>query len=533
MPQNEAPRAHARGKSLPHAERNLAEAEEAPHPTTGLRSRSSAEADEKPKEDLILKNRPLPESETLGSELDTQPVQSPSPAKPRGDAPAKSEAPEYEDQKTRNTPLAENSNKDSTESIHPVVPPAPKPSAPSTDKPPETKQPQRESEDTPTPETPSPTHPKTVHKTTAAEEPRTKIRGKHSAFYNIGIGQDKTYFIENLAMLLVSGMNIISALDSIKAGLKSNRMRKIVEELKIEVDQGVPVWQALDNTGLLSTHAVALIKIGEESGRLSANLKVIATQEQKEKMFRSKVTSALMYPVIILFFTLVVGIGIAWFILPKLSGVFNSLDIKLPITTKILLNIGAYLDKNGLVVVPAFLVLLFIMFYFLFFFPKTKFIGQKIIFRIPGINILVQQIELSRFGFILGTLLSAGMPLVNALKSLEEISTFREYKRLYRYLASNIEDGNSFQKCFAAYKSSNRLIPFPVQQMIVAAEQSGNLKGTLTAIGDNFEEKTDISTKNLSVALEPILLFVIWAVVVFVALSVIMPIYSLIGGFNK
>jgi len=68
--------------------------------------------------------------------------------------------------------------------------------------------------------------------------------------------------------------------------------------------------------------------------------------------------------------------------------------------------------------------------------------------------------------------------------------------------------------------------------MIVASEQSGNLKETLRAIGDNFEEKTDISTKNLSVALEPILLFVIWAVVVFVALSVIMPIYSLIGGFN-
>ncbi|MFH1855054.1 MAG: type II secretion system F family protein [bacterium] len=370
------------------------------------------------------------------------------------------------------------------------------------------------------------------------EEPKkettgAKIRGQKASFSHIGMGQDRVYFIENLAMLLSSGMSIITALNSIEAGVKSRGMKNIIKELKSEVNEGIPVWRAIDNTRLLSAHSISLIKIGEESGRLPANLKVIAIQNQKERMFKSKVTSALLYPVIVLFFTLIVGIGIAWFILPKLSGTFKSLDLKLPVTTKILLSFGDFLDKNGMIVVPVGLILLSVLFYFIFFFGKTKFLGQKIIFRIPGIGTLIQQVELSRFGFVLGTLLSAGMPLVNALASLEEISGYFAFKKFYIFLKKNIELGNSFKKSFISYKHSDRLIPFPVQQMIVAAEQSGGLEDTLLAIGNNFEEKTDITTKNLSAILEPILLFVIWAVVVFVALSVITPIYSLLGGIHN
>lgn len=377
-------------------------------------------------------------------------------------------------------------------------------------------------------EVPKPKQEEPNKKTTGA-----KIQGQKASFSHIGMGQDRVYFIENLAMLLSSGMSIITALNSIEAGVKSRGMKNIIKELKNEVNEGIPVWRAIDNTRLLTSHSISLIKIGEESGRLPANLKVIAIQNQKERMFKSKVTSALLYPVIVLFFTLIVGIGIAWFILPKLSGTFKSLNLKLPVTTKILLSFGDFLDKNGMIVVPVSLVLLSILFYFIFFFGKTKFLGQKIIFRIPGIGTLIQQVELSRFGFVLGTLLSAGMPLVNALASLEEISGYFAFKKFYIFLKKNIELGNSFKKSFISYKHSDRLIPFPVQQMIVAAEQSGGLEDTLLTIGNNFEEKTDITTKNLSAILEPILLFVIWAVVVFVALSVITPIYSLLGGIHN
>lgn len=364
------------------------------------------------------------------------------------------------------------------------------------------------------------------------QAPAVKTR-KRSWFSNIGLGQEKDYFIENLSMLLASGMNITSALDAIKGGLKTKTMKNVTEELKVLIDDGSPVWKALDSTGLLSEHAISLIKIGEESGRLPANLKVISIQNQKERMFRSKIASALMYPVAVLFMTLVIGIGISWFILPKLAKVFDSLRLDLPITTKILIAFGNFLGKNGQYVIPAFLIVLFFLFYFIFIFKRTRHIGQKIIFNLPGIKVLVQQIELARFGFILGNLLEAGMPLVDALDSLKEVSTFVAYQKLYIFLRSNVEEGNSFQKCFSMYSGIEKLIPYPVQQMIVTSEQSGSLKETLLGIGEMYEEKTDISTKNLATILEPVLLFIIWLAVLFVALSVIMPIYNLIGGFNK
>jgi len=332
---------------------------------------------------------------------------------------------------------------------------------------------------------------------------------------------------------MASGMNIISALDAIKDGLKTKRMKRILDALKTEVDAGSPIWKAISKTGLLSEHNISLLKIGEESGRLSANLRVISIQNQKDKIFKSKIASALLYPVTVLSLTMIVGIGIAWFILPKLANVFTQLKLDLPVTTRLLLAVGNFLNKEGIVAVPSLLAFLIVAFYFIFIFKKTRFIGQRIILSTPGVKTVIQQIELAKLGFILGSLLDAGMPLVDALDSLREVSTFVEYQKLYIFLRDNIEEGNTFQKCFTNYPKVKKLIPYPVQQMIFTSEQSGSLKETFVMIGNMFEEKTDISTKNLSTILEPVLLFIIWLVVVFVALSVVLPIYNLIGGFNK
>ncbi len=95
-----------------------------------------------------------------------------------------------------------------------------------------------------------------------------------------------------------------------------------------------------------------------------------------------------------------------------------------------------------------------------------------------------------------------------------------------------IEEGNSFEKAFAAIPGSRGKIPLPIQQMIIAGEQSGGLSKALIAVGENYEAKSEITSKNLSVILEPILLVIVWVGVVFVALAVILPIYSLIGGIN-
>ena len=250
-------------------------------------------------------------------------------------------------------------------------------------------------------------------------------------------------------------------------------------------------------------------------------------------MFRSKIHSAMMYPILVLSLTLVVGIGIAWFILPQLSVVFSQLKLELPLITKMLIGLGNFLGEWGFIAVPLFIMLLAGTLFVLFISEKTKWIGQWLLFHAPVISTVIQQIELSRFGYILGNLLDAGIPVVEALHSLSEATTFRAYKKFYTHIQDRVNEGNSFQKSFDLYPNIKPLMPATVQQMVASGEQSGNLSQMLNKIGITFEEKTETSTKKLSVLLEPILLLIVWGGVVMVALAVILPIYSLIGGLNE
>jgi cobalamin biosynthesis Mg chelatase CobN len=142
---------------------------------------------------------------------------------------------------------------------------------------------------------------------------------KLSYFDRFGLSKDRDHFIENLSMLVLSGMPLVGALTSIVIEERNPRMKKILEGVLAEIEGGSPLWKSFERTGMFRGYTISLIRIGEESGKFAENLKVVALQEEKDREFRSKVKSALMYPVFVLVLTAVVGIGISWFILPKLA----------------------------------------------------------------------------------------------------------------------------------------------------------------------------------------------------------------------
>lgn len=344
--------------------------------------------------------------------------------------------------------------------------------------------------------------------------------------------KEKEYLLENLSILVSSGMGILSSLDSIDSDIKSRKMHKIIKKIKEDIESGSSLWKTLEKSKIFSGQIISLIKIGEESGRLSENLKVLSMQQQKERSFRSKISSAMIYPVFVFFLSIILGLGISWFILPKLAAVFSQLKIDLPLITKIIIIAGIFLGKYGMIFVPSVIIFIVASVYFGFIFSKTKFIGEYLLFKMPPTKRVLREIELGRMGYILGTLLKSGLPIVASIGSLKSVSGLRIYKKFYEFLEKNIEDGNSFQKSFQDYKKSKKLIPISIQQIIVAGEKSGNLSGALIKIGEIFEEKTENTAKNLTAILEPILLVFVWTGVMAIALAVILPIYNLIGGLK-
>lgn len=352
-------------------------------------------------------------------------------------------------------------------------------------------------------------------------------------FETFGLSKERDQFIENLSMLVLSGMPIAGALAAITNDTKNPQMKKILEGILSELDAGSPLWKSFDRTNLFKGYTVSLLRIGEESGKFAENLKVVSLQQEKERNLNSKVKSALMYPVFVLVLVVVIGLGIAWFILPKLAKIFSDLKLALPLITRILIGFALFLQKNGVWFVPLSFTSAGSLFYIIFNNEKTKFLGEAFIYSIPGIKTLLMEVEVARFGYLLGTLLEAGIPITKAIDSLIGASDSIRYKKFYIYMKDSIEMGNSFQKTFAGYKNIDKIVPPSMQQLIFSGEQSGNLTKTLIKIGQVLEEKSDTTTKNLTIIMEPILLVIVWLGVVSVAFAVILPIYSLVGGINK
>ncbi len=369
--------------------------------------------------------------------------------------------------------------------------------------------------------------PKKAEKTPAPKKPAKKQRFGHIAF------KEREYFSQNLALLLKSGVSIGQALDALTATTRSRAMKQRLAAMQADIEAGFSLANALKRSGIVSGQTLALVQLGEQSGRLIDNLELAAQQEEKRHMFRSKLRSALIYPTFVLGLTLVVGLSVAWFLLPRLSDTFSQLNAKLPPLSQVVIQFGIFLKQYGIVAVPGFIAFCILLGYILFAFPRTKWIGQRILFALPGIGRLMREIEVAQFGYLFGTLLEVGLPITQAIGLLVAASSSIPYQELYRQLGKNLDDGYSFKESLASYRSSKKLLEPAVQQMIISGERSGSLSTVLMTIGRTYEQKADATTENLEAILEPFLLLFVAAGVLLVAVAVILPIYSLVGGLNK
>ncbi len=346
-------------------------------------------------------------------------------------------------------------------------------------------------------------------------------------YVSIGFGDEKDYFIENLSLLISSGMGMTSALSAVTLSLKGRSMKKMAQAIEEMVNDGMPLWKAIEKTKLLSERVISLIRSGEEAGKLAEHLNLVTIQQHKEKVFNGRLKSALMYPGIVLILAIVVALVSAWVVLPRLIAIFKTTNGVLPISTRILIAIGNFLANYGAVVVPLILIVLILAVYFIFFHKKTKFIGDAILFSIPGIKNLIEGVELARFGYIFGVLLQAGFQVPEALESVKKGTTYRRYIKFYDHIQKSILQGDSFKTAFQTFPKAEKYIPIPIQQLFLASEKSGRLSETSIKIGVIFEEKTEAMSRDLSTVLEPIVLIIVGLIVAFVVFAIMGPIYGI------
>jgi type II secretory pathway component PulF len=339
-------------------------------------------------------------------------------------------------------------------------------------------------------------------------------------------------FLQNLSVLLASGADIVHGLEAISMDTKSFEMKYIIDQLRDDLAQGMTMSDSFKRLGLFTESVRALIDVGERTGSLPGYMELISQQMEQDRSFKSKLRSAMMYPFFVIALTLVVALVIAWFILPQLANVFGTLDVELPFMTRWLISFSQLLQNHGIIFVPGLLIFIGLIIYLLFFYKKTRIVGEYILFSIPAFKKLLMELEITRTSYMIGTLLNAGFPIFNTLTILENSTSLQRYKKFYRFLRYKIQEGESFRESFVAYPKTKNLFPTIVRQIIYIGEQSGQLSGSFLKIYETYKGKVEISTKNLTVMLEPLLLIVIWVGVIGVAMAVILPIYDLVGQLN-
>jgi type IV pilus assembly protein PilC len=214
-------------------------------------------------------------------------------------------------------------------------------------------------------------------------------------------------------------------------------------------------------------------------------------------------------------------------VLPKIAGVYESMGSDLPWLTKVLIRIGKFMVLYGDIFVPIFISIIFIILYFLFSFPKTKFVGHLILFHLPLIKKLIRESEITRFGVLMGNITKAGLPINRAFEIMPGTTTFKNYKKLYAYLGERVSEGICLSEALKSYKKTNKLIPSSVLQMINSAEKSGKLGETFLRIGVLYGNKLENTSKNIPIIIEPILLLLVGLGVALFVLATMLPIYNL------
>ncbi len=335
---------------------------------------------------------------------------------------------------------------------------------------------------------------------------------------------EKILFARHLAMMIKAGMTEVESLLVIRNQIKSRVFGRILDQVIAAVQNGQFLAEALSPFerafGILF---ISLIRLGEVSGTLGTNLNYLADELQKSKRLRSKVKSAMIYPVIILVAATGLIVLMAFFVMPRIIPIFTNAKIPLPLPTKILLVTMSFFNTQYPYIILGVL-LLAVFWVFALRIPRLRYGAHYSLLYIPIVRNIVIGYNVSTIARTSGLLLQSGLRIVEVMNLTAGVLGNDVYKKALLDMADDLRKGGTLHHYLEAHP---KLFPDTVSRMIEVGEKTGSLNSNLLYLGEFYEGEVDESVKNLSGAMEPILILFMGILVGFVALAIISPIYSI------
>jgi len=344
-------------------------------------------------------------------------------------------------------------------------------------------------------------------------------------YYDRVTEKEQVVFFRQLAVLIEARVPVVSSLTAIADQTTSKYLKKILGEIISDIEDGMPFSNALEkHRDVFPKRWMNIIRAGEASGNLKKSIDYVANNIEKNYTLVSRVRGAMMYPGIVMIVFFIIGFLVITFILPKLTVMIKELNADVPWYTRLVMTVGDFMASYWWAV--AVIILGFvggIIYYIQSEDGKKEWDRVKI--NLPIVGPIFRGVYIARFAENLAVLLTGGIPIIQSLKIVSSVIGNTVFEKVFLQAAEEVKIGGNMSNVLR----KSPIIPPVVAHMVKIGEDSGQIDSVLGHIARFYEQETEMSTKNLSTLIEPILMIVIGIGVGFMAVAVLMPIYNIAG----
>ena len=359
----------------------------------------------------------------------------------------------------------------------------------------------------------------------------TKIRRKSRPLFSAGKTvkpADISFASRQMATMIGAGIPIAQTLRAIGKGHENGAMEKLMIDLGREVESGSALSVALKKHPLhFNRLFTSLVEAGEESGKLDTMLDRVATYNEKLEAIKSKVKSAMMYPIIVLFISMLVTLLLLLFVIPQFEELFQSFGADLPTLTRTIVDASQWMQEYWFYFIGGLIAVSVIFMFAYRRSEKMQFAMDRIFLKLPVLGVILKKSALARFSRTLSIIFGAGVPLVDGMNTVGAATGNRVYQKAVAEVKHDISTGRSLESSMA----STKVFPNMMLQMVSSGEESGELETMLDKVADFYEREVDDAVDALASLIEPIMIVFLGVIIGTIVLAMYLPIFKLASVF--
>lgn len=359
---------------------------------------------------------------------------------------------------------------------------------------------------------------------------RVKKKPKEINITIPGFGKIKTkskvVFTRQLATMIDAGLPLVQCLEILGTQEPHPRFREVILAVKQSVESGSTFAEALGkHPKVFDNLFVNLVAAGEMGGILDTILNRLAAYMEKAMKLRQRVKSALKYPVTVLVISIIISIFLLVKVVPSFAGMFKSMGKDLPALTKAVVDLSNATVENLPMVIGG-LIGIVVVFMIVIRTERGKHYWHAFLLRLPIFGVLLKKAAVARFTRTLGTLISSGVPILDALEIVAKTSGNVIIEKAILYTRDRIAEGKSI----AGPLMEQDVFPKMVVQMVAVGESTGAMDIMLGKIADFYEDEVDAAVDSITSLIEPLIMVVLGGIIGVVLLSMYLPIFSMADG---